>query len=118
MSLPRDIRAFLARYPGQEDDPGASDNLLFYQNRLRCEPDYLLISEILLKYGPIVQSLHRAELTYRKTPQLAEKLQPVGVQSWIHTMAVSRATSKVVTVDYLIVRLCAQIPHPGERNEL
>ncbi|OJA17192.1 hypothetical protein AZE42_00177 [Rhizopogon vesiculosus] len=47
MSLPRDIRAFLAHYPGQEDDPGASDNLLFYQNELFCQPDDLLISEIL-----------------------------------------------------------------------
>ncbi|KAG2364441.1 opioid growth factor receptor conserved region-domain-containing protein [Suillus spraguei] len=46
MSLPRDIRAFLSHYHGQTDDPQASDNLLFYQNRLRCQPDDLLISEI------------------------------------------------------------------------
>ncbi|KAG0701393.1 opioid growth factor receptor conserved region-domain-containing protein [Suillus ampliporus] len=46
MSLPRDIRAFLSHYHGQTDDPQASDNLLFYQNRLRCQPDDLLISEV------------------------------------------------------------------------
>ncbi|KAG1820701.1 hypothetical protein EV424DRAFT_1402010 [Suillus variegatus] len=46
MSLPRDIRAFLSHYHGQTDDSQASDNLLFYQNRLRCQPDDLLISEI------------------------------------------------------------------------
>ncbi|KAG1745939.1 opioid growth factor receptor conserved region-domain-containing protein [Suillus paluster] len=46
MSLPRDIRAFLSHYHGQADDAQASDNLLFYQNRLRCQPDDLLISEI------------------------------------------------------------------------
>ncbi|KAG1906625.1 opioid growth factor receptor conserved region-domain-containing protein [Suillus fuscotomentosus] len=46
MSLPRDIRAFLSHYHGQTDDSQALDNLLFYQNRLRCQPDDLLISEI------------------------------------------------------------------------
>jgi hypothetical protein len=56
MSFPQDIRAFLAHYHGQEDDPGASDNLLFYRNQLRCKPDHLLISEILQRYEPTILS--------------------------------------------------------------
>jgi hypothetical protein len=56
MSFPRDIRAFLSHYHGQTDDPQASDNLLFYQNRLRCQPDNLLISEIHQRYATIIQS--------------------------------------------------------------
>lgn len=55
MSLPRDIRTFLSHYHGQTDDPHASDNLLFYKNRLRCQPDDLLISEIHQRYATVVQ---------------------------------------------------------------
>ncbi|KAF8555722.1 hypothetical protein OG21DRAFT_1507350 [Imleria badia] len=50
---PRDIGAFLANYPGlpksdQANDPSA--NYLFYLNRLRCQPDNLLIEEIHSKW--------------------------------------------------------------------
>lgn len=46
---PRDIEAFLESYPWiQKTDQGnyPSANCLFYLNRLRCQPDNLLIEEI------------------------------------------------------------------------
>lgn len=48
--LPRDIRAFLSGYRGLTSSPQqteSSDNLEFYRNRLRCQPDGLLVEEIL-----------------------------------------------------------------------
>jgi len=50
MSIPYDIREFLDDYPGFEDDPSQSDNLLFYENKLRCRPDRKLIDEIHEEY--------------------------------------------------------------------
>jgi hypothetical protein len=41
-----DIQQFQSDYPGQRDDPSANDNLLFYQNELRCRPDGKLVNEI------------------------------------------------------------------------
>lgn len=49
---PRDIGAFLANYPGiPRSDPkkDPSVNCLFYLNQLRCQPDNLLIEEMLSK---------------------------------------------------------------------
>lgn len=46
-TLPRDIRAFLENYPGDNsDDELASANLEFYRNRRKCQPDNVLVSEI------------------------------------------------------------------------
>ncbi|KAI0916913.1 hypothetical protein AcW2_007178 [Taiwanofungus camphoratus] len=45
-STPRDIRDFLDGYPNSTDRPLLKANLLFYQNKLRCRPDNLLIDEI------------------------------------------------------------------------
>ncbi|KAI6099550.1 opioid growth factor receptor conserved region-domain-containing protein [Pisolithus croceorrhizus] len=50
VNLPRDIRAFLSGYRGLASSPQqteSSDNLEFYRNRLRCQPDGLLVEEIL-----------------------------------------------------------------------
>ncbi|KAI6114427.1 opioid growth factor receptor conserved region-domain-containing protein [Pisolithus sp. B1] len=50
VNLPRDIRAFLSGYRGLASSPQqteSSDNLDFYRNRLRCQPDGLLVEEIL-----------------------------------------------------------------------
>ncbi|KAI6039304.1 opioid growth factor receptor conserved region-domain-containing protein [Pisolithus marmoratus] len=49
---PRDIRAFLSGYRGNglvssPQETKYSDNLEFYKNRLRCQPDGLLVEEIL-----------------------------------------------------------------------
>jgi hypothetical protein len=49
-SIPRDVQEFLQDYPGQEDDPQQTDNLLFYRNELRCRPDNLLIEDLHRKY--------------------------------------------------------------------
>ena len=51
-NLPRDIRAFLIGYQGNEtpgacQETGLSDNLKFYENRLRCRPDGLFVDEAL-----------------------------------------------------------------------
>lgn len=46
MTIPGDVQEFLDRYPDLDDDPNQSDNLLFYQNKLRCRPDRKLIDEI------------------------------------------------------------------------
>lgn len=80
MSLPQDIRAFLAHYQGRDDDSGASNNLLFYQNQLRCQPDNLLISEILQKYAPPLFSPLWGEIMYRhlETPTAGATI----ISSW------------------------------------
>ncbi|KAG6332813.1 hypothetical protein ID866_6277 [Astraeus odoratus] len=55
-NLPRDIRAFLRGYYQGNDlttacqETGPSDNLEFYQNKLRCRPDGLLVDEILSQW--------------------------------------------------------------------
>ncbi|KIM61978.1 hypothetical protein SCLCIDRAFT_1215597 [Scleroderma citrinum Foug A] len=54
-NLPRDIRAFLIGYQGNEtsgasQELGPNDNLEFYQNRLRCRPDGLLVDEALAQW--------------------------------------------------------------------
>ncbi|KAI0373711.1 hypothetical protein BV20DRAFT_962288 [Pilatotrama ljubarskyi] len=46
MSLPSDIRDFLAGYPHIEDDPRLNANAEFYANKRRCRPDNLLIDEL------------------------------------------------------------------------
>lgn len=49
VNLPRDVRAFLSGYRGLASTPQqtqTSDNLEFYKNRLRCQPDGLLVEEI------------------------------------------------------------------------
>ena len=51
MSVPRDVQEFLEEYPDLVDDSNQSDNLLFYQNKLRCRPDRKLIDEIHEEYG-------------------------------------------------------------------
>jgi len=44
--VPRDIQEFLDGYPDLRDDRSYSDNIKFYSNELRCQPDRKLISEI------------------------------------------------------------------------
>ncbi|KAH9851508.1 opioid growth factor receptor conserved domain-containing protein [Lenzites betulinus] len=46
MSIPGDVREFLADYPEAEDDPRLNANLGFYTNKLPCKPDNLLIDEL------------------------------------------------------------------------
>jgi hypothetical protein len=46
MSIPADVQEFLDDYPGFDDEADLSNNLLFYQNKLRCRPDRKLIDEI------------------------------------------------------------------------
>lgn len=46
MSIPKDVQEFLDGYPDIEHDPSQSDNLLFYQNELRCRPDRKLIDDL------------------------------------------------------------------------
>ncbi|KAH9841805.1 opioid growth factor receptor conserved region-domain-containing protein [Rhodofomes roseus] len=45
-SIPRDVREFLDDYPDNNDDPSCSDNLLFYSNKSRCQPDNLYIDDL------------------------------------------------------------------------
>eukprot|EP01012_Entosiphon_sulcatum_P035375 TRINITY_DN4489_c0_g2_i1.p1 TRINITY_DN4489_c0_g2~~TRINITY_DN4489_c0_g2_i1.p1 ORF type:complete len:234 (+),score=69.12 TRINITY_DN4489_c0_g2_i1:76-777(+) len=42
----RDVQEYRAGYPGKKDDLSRTDNLLFYQNKLRCRPDNKLVEEI------------------------------------------------------------------------
>ncbi|KAG8214560.1 opioid growth factor receptor conserved region-domain-containing protein [Butyriboletus roseoflavus] len=61
-TCPRDIRAFLANYPGiPESDPknDPSTNSLFYLNQLRSQPDNLLIEEIHSKWYADYDELER-----------------------------------------------------------
>jgi len=44
--IPRDVQEFLNGYPGLRDDRSQSNNLKFYSNELKCQPDRKLISEI------------------------------------------------------------------------
>ena len=44
--IPRDVQDFLDGYPGLRDDRSQSNNLKFYSNELKCQPDRKLISEI------------------------------------------------------------------------
>jgi hypothetical protein len=44
------IQQFLDGYPDEGDDPSLSANLLFYSDRLRCQPDELKITEIHQQY--------------------------------------------------------------------
>lgn len=45
-SVPRDVQEFLDDYPDLRDNRFQSDNLNFYSNKLKCQPDRKLISEI------------------------------------------------------------------------
>lgn len=52
VNLPRDIRAFLSEYrrkglASSPQETECNDNFEFYKNRLRCQPDGLLVEEIL-----------------------------------------------------------------------
>ena len=44
--VPSDVQEFLDYYPDVRDDLSRFDNLKFYSNELRCQPDRKLISEI------------------------------------------------------------------------
>jgi len=44
--IPRDVQEFLDGYPDLRDDRSQSNNLKFYSNELKCQPDRKLISEI------------------------------------------------------------------------
>jgi len=44
------IQQFLDGYPNEGDDSSLSDNLLFYSDHLRCQPDNLKITEIHQQY--------------------------------------------------------------------
>lgn len=44
--IPRDVQEFLDGYPNLRDDRSQSNNLKFYSNELKCQPDRKLISEI------------------------------------------------------------------------
>ena len=44
--IPRDVQEFLDGYPDLYDDHSCSDNLRFYSDKLKCQPDRKLISEI------------------------------------------------------------------------
>jgi len=57
MLVPRDIKLFLDGYPGYSGDPNATDNLDFYSNKLRCQPDDLLIDEIHEKWFGAYETL-------------------------------------------------------------
>jgi hypothetical protein len=47
MSIPRDVQEFLDHYPGSTDSPSRRKNLEFYSNQRRCQPDDLLVEELL-----------------------------------------------------------------------
>ncbi|PVG00253.1 hypothetical protein CPB86DRAFT_729827 [Serendipita vermifera] len=47
MSIPRDVQEFLDQYPRNTDIPSCRKNLEFYSNQRRCQPDDLLIEELL-----------------------------------------------------------------------
>ncbi|CAG8623386.1 5252_t:CDS:2, partial [Acaulospora colombiana] len=47
MSIPRDVQEFLDQYPKNTDTPSYRKNLEFYSNQRRCQPDDLLIEELL-----------------------------------------------------------------------
>lgn len=49
--VPRDVQEFLDGYPDLRDDRSHSNNLKFYSNELRCQPDRKLISEIHEEYA-------------------------------------------------------------------
>jgi hypothetical protein len=44
------VQQFLDGYPDEGDDTSLSANLLFYSDRLRCQPDDLKITEIHEEY--------------------------------------------------------------------
>ncbi|KAG7440850.1 uncharacterized protein BT62DRAFT_982965 [Guyanagaster necrorhizus] len=44
--IPCDVFEFLSNYPSNSNNPSQSDNLLFYQNKLKCRPDRLTIDEL------------------------------------------------------------------------
>ncbi|KAF9013527.1 opioid growth factor receptor conserved region-domain-containing protein [Cyathus striatus] len=46
MTIPRDVQEFLDGYPRNGNDSSSSDNLNFYSNVFRCQPDDKLIEEI------------------------------------------------------------------------
>lgn len=53
MSIPRDVQQFLDRYPDVERTDSDS-NLRFYSNSTPCEPDGVLIEDILREYALFV----------------------------------------------------------------
>ena len=44
--IPRDVQEFLDGYPDLCDDHSQSNNLKFYSNELKCQPDRRFIAEI------------------------------------------------------------------------
>lgn len=49
--VPQDVQEFLDGYPDLRDDRSQSNNLKFYSNELKCQPDRKLISEIHEEYA-------------------------------------------------------------------
>ena len=52
--IPRDVQEFLDGYPDLCDDRRQSINVSFYLDKLQCQPDNMLISEIHKEYAPWV----------------------------------------------------------------
>ncbi|EMD40078.1 hypothetical protein CERSUDRAFT_63567 [Gelatoporia subvermispora B] len=50
LPMPRDVREFIQGYPDNRDDPSLNANLEFYSNQCRCQPDNMLIDDILSRW--------------------------------------------------------------------
>ncbi|OCH88684.1 hypothetical protein OBBRIDRAFT_795005 [Obba rivulosa] len=50
LPVPRDVREFIQGYPDNRDDPSLKANLEFYSNQRRCQPDHMLIEEVLSRW--------------------------------------------------------------------
>ncbi|KAK0188039.1 opioid growth factor receptor conserved region-domain-containing protein [Armillaria mellea] len=56
-NIPRDVLDFLTDYPSNSNNLSQSDNLLFYQNKLRCRPDRLTIDELHERWQGVYDTL-------------------------------------------------------------
>ncbi|CAG7846535.1 SubName: Full=Uncharacterized protein {ECO:0000313/EMBL:CCA67834.1} [Serendipita indica DSM 11827] len=57
MSIPRDVQEFLLEYPGVSDQTRKQRNLEFYRNVRRCQPDNMLIEELLRNWQDDFETL-------------------------------------------------------------
>lgn len=86
------IQQFLDGYPDQGDDTSLSINLLFYSDRLRCQPDNLKITEIHQQYL-LYSSASRFQTLINTTSQVVRTLQDAGKQARFHSVVVRSGLS-------------------------
>eukprot|EP01065_Artemidia_motanka_P004945 TRINITY_DN12351_c0_g4_i1.p1 TRINITY_DN12351_c0_g4~~TRINITY_DN12351_c0_g4_i1.p1 ORF type:complete len:284 (+),score=61.58 TRINITY_DN12351_c0_g4_i1:79-930(+) len=79
-----DLAQYRAGYPGKKSDPSMRKNVQFYANEIRCQPDDMLIEDILTHWSGqycLLESRHKYiqwlfPIRHQGRNEMAEELQP------------------------------------------